>query len=278
MELERTYTDVVYAAKRDVAIQMGYHLIEPVWKQILQYRQQWMVQIDDVEVCLCPGILKKMMTLDECLFQLHDTSVDELENLIETESGKWMMHHLLKTEGTFETRLHQLCLLYQSDESKIIKVNQQCPYVLVFVLWCFITYGQSEFGILLILLRLKCAGMSTLLSVVDSSDFIAEKQQDMTYVLDTCLKKWISKAQKNLFSCSYKPYDEDLSYMYPQLKKYQIEFYLDHHTPGYYYTIEQFIRHCGVCYETGRTAMEQLVSLGFYAKMKQGKKFVYTAR
>ena len=71
MELERTYTDVVYATKKDVAIQMGYHLIEPVWKQILQYRQQWMVQIDDVEVCLCPGILKKIIQLKGLLYSVN---------------------------------------------------------------------------------------------------------------------------------------------------------------------------------------------------------------
>ena len=102
--------------------------------------------------------------------------------------------------------------------------------------------------------------------------------QDMTYAFDTHLKNWISKGQQILCLYSYKTNDEDLNYLYPQLKNHQIQFYLDHHTPGHYYTIEQFVRYSDVCYETGRTAMEQLVSLGFYAKMKQGKKFVYTAR
>ncbi len=278
MELERTYTDVVYATKKEVVQQIGYHLIEPVWKQILQYRHQWTIQFHDVEVCLCPGILKKMMTLNECLFQLHEVHSEGLESLIQTETGKWMMHHFLKTEGLFEARLHQLCLLYQCDESNIVNIHQQCPYALIFVLWCFMCFGQSEFGILLVLLKLKCAGMSALLGLMDATDFNVEKQQDMTYVLDASLKKWISKAQKILLSCSYKTKDEDLSCLYPQLKKYQIKFYQDHHVPGHYYTIEQFIRYCDVCYETGRTAMEELVSLGFYAKMKQGKKFLYTAR
>ena len=278
MELERTYTDVVYAAKKDVAQQMGYHLIEPVWKQILQYRHQWMIQFDDVEVCLCPGIIRKMMTLNECLFQIHEVDTEVFESLIQTESGKWMMHHLLKTEGSFEARVHQLCLLYQQDEFIILHVHQQCPYALIFVLWCFKNYGHSEFGVLLLMLKLKCNGMVVLLSLMKAADLDIEKQQDMTYAFDVCLRNWISKAQQILLSYSYKTKDENLNYLYPQLKKYQIQFYLDHHVPGHYYTIEQFIRYSDVCYETGRCAMEQLVSLGFYTKMKQGKKFVYTAR
>ena len=278
MQLESTYTDIVYATKKEVAQQMGYHLIEPVWKQILQYRQQWMVQIDDVEVCLCPGILKQMMTLGESLFQLHQVHAEKLEPLIMSETGKWLMHHFLKTEGQFEARLHQLCLLYQQDERRISDVHQHCPYVLIFILWCFLNYGQSEFGVVLVILKLKCAGMSALIHLLEVSDFSVYKQQDMTYALAERLKCWISKAQQTLvFSCDDKK-DEDLMYLYPQLKKHQIQFYLEHHAPGHYYTIEQFIEYSDVCYETGRTAMEQFVHLGLYQKMKQGKKFVYTAR
>ena len=277
MELEKLYTDVSYASKKEVADKMGVHLIEPVWKQIVQYRHQWMVQLNDVEICLCPGIMKMMMTLNELLFQINEVELDALYPVVLTETGKWMMHHFLKTEGSFEARLHQLCLLYHQDEQSILEVHQRCSYALLFVLWCFLSYGQSEFGVLLVILKLKCTGMSVLLSLLEVSDFSVHKQQDMTYCFDACLKRWVTKAQKSVLSYSYEKHDEHLVYLYPQLKKHQIQFYLEHHAPGHYYTIEQFIEYSDVCYETGRTALEQLVALGFYTKLKQGKKFVYTA-
>ena len=276
MELEREYTDVVYASKKEVAVKMGYHLIEPVWSQILKYRNQYMIQIDDVEICLCPGILNKMIQLNELMFQIQSVRIDHLDVLVHSEKGKWMLHHLLKTEGSFESRLHQLCLLYQMDENLILR-HHSIPYALIFVLWAIMMHGDSEFGVLLLVLKLKCCGMCVLLHLLESSDFHVLKQQDMTYVLDSLLRRWIAKGQQCALSIQFED-RSDIIYLYPQLKKHQIDFYQNHHTPGYYYTIEQFVQYCDVCYETGRSSLDQLVSLGFYEKMKQGKKFVYTAR
>ena len=268
---------IIYPSKKEVAQKMGYHLIEPIWKQILMYRSNWMEQVDDVEVCLCPGILKKMLQLNEFLFQMNYVELNPFETRVESETGKWMMSLILKTEGVFESRLHQLCLLYQMNENELYKVHQKCSSALIFVLWSLMKYGGSEFGCLLVLLKLKTSGMTSLLNLMEASDLSVDWNDDMTYILDHLLNCWIKRGQKRILMNNH---DElcDLMYQYPQLKKHQIEFYLNHHTPGYYYTIEQFIQYCDVCYETGRSALQQLVSLGFYQKIKQGKKFVYTAR
>ncbi len=62
----------------------------------------------------------------------------------------------------------------------------------------------------------------------------------------------------------------------PTLKKQQAEFYAYHCTIGKYYTIQQYKLYNKVAYETARTSMDNLASLGFYKKEKILNKFVYT--
>lgn len=62
----------------------------------------------------------------------------------------------------------------------------------------------------------------------------------------------------------------------PSLKKGEARFYARHCTLGKMYTIQQFKKCNGCAYETARTGMEHLVSLGYYRKEQIKNKFVYT--
>ena len=64
--------------------------------------------------------------------------------------------------------------------------------------------------------------------------------------------------------------------LYPTLKKGQAEFYSRHCTLGKYYTIGMYKKENDCAYETARTSMDNLASLGFYRKENIRNKFVYT--
>jgi len=62
---------------------------------------------------------------------------------------------------------------------------------------------------------------------------------------------------------------------YPSIKKNQAHFYASHCTIGKSYTIQQFKKIEMTSYETARTSMDYLTSLGFYDKEKLRNKFIY---
>ena len=64
--------------------------------------------------------------------------------------------------------------------------------------------------------------------------------------------------------------------LYPTLKRGQAEFYSRHCTLGKYYTIGMYKKENNCAYETARTSMDNLASLGFYKKENIRNKFVYT--
>jgi Fic family protein len=70
--------------------------------------------------------------------------------------------------------------------------------------------------------------------------------------------------------------EEHLLEMNPSLKRSEAYFYARHCTIGKYYTIGQFKRSLGCAYETARTSMEHLASLGYYRKEMLKNKFIYT--
>jgi hypothetical protein len=67
----------------------------------------------------------------------------------------------------------------------------------------------------------------------------------------------------------------DLMETYPSLRKSQAHFYASHCTVGRSYTIQEFKKCEDTSYETARTSMDYLSSLGFYEKAKVRNKFVY---
>lgn len=67
----------------------------------------------------------------------------------------------------------------------------------------------------------------------------------------------------------------DLLETYPALRPAQAHFYATHCTIGRSYTIQEFKSGEGTSYETARTSMDYLASIGLYEKAKVRNKFVY---
>lgn len=282
MNLMVEYTDEHYASKQEVADSLGKHLAEPIWNQLLEYRREYMVKTDSVEFCLCPGILKKTMRFYELLIQIEPKNENTMESLFGSADALWMFQHYLKTSGHLINRLHDISLMYgNEDEHSILELvnNTDVPNV-VKIAGIIMLLQQNEKCGLVVGAMLNQFGLKKLCSVIQVEDLNQKYQKDGTYVLETLLLVWSRRMKIEIEQMKMKSVKSlnHLNFQYPQLKKYQIQFYINHHEPGYYYTIEQFIECSGVCYETGRCALKQMVDLGFYQMFKQGKKYVYTAR
>jgi len=71
--------------------------------------------------------------------------------------------------------------------------------------------------------------------------------------------------------------EQHLLELEPTMKKGEARFYSRHCSLGKSYTIAQYKKCIGCVYETARTSMEHLVTLGYYGKqLVNNKKFVYT--
>ncbi|MDD4584441.1 MAG: hypothetical protein PHR33_01065 [Bacilli bacterium] len=71
-------------------------------------------------------------------------------------------------------------------------------------------------------------------------------------------------------------YAKHLVEMNPLIKYHQAFFFATHRVEGRYYTISQFKQFVDCAYETARTSMDFLVTVGLYRKEQLKNKFVYT--
>ncbi|MFA6739132.1 MAG: IMCp domain-containing protein [Bacilli bacterium] len=71
-------------------------------------------------------------------------------------------------------------------------------------------------------------------------------------------------------------YAKHLMELNPLIRDHQARFYATHRTKGRYYTIGQFKEFANCAYETARTSMDFLTTLGLYRKEQLKNKFVYT--
>lgn len=103
-------------------------------------------------------------------------------------------------------------------------------------------------------------------------------------VVDSTLKEVIiTKGEEVVIKVEEKEKPEDLKLIVksllvsnPLLRPKQAQFYAKHRTIGKYYTIAMYQKEMNVVYETARTSMEQLVTLGYYRRESVKNKFVYT--
>ncbi len=102
---------------------------------------------------------------------------------------------------------------------------------------------------------------------------------DMTTLFLTFFEYLYFKLSKKVVS-SYRDdyrYDvETLLLRYPQLRKKQVEYYLKYCDKQSYVTIKHYQQYCQVSYESARKQMDDLLLLGFYTKLKVGKRYVFT--
>lgn len=289
-ELAYRYTEERYCTKHEVSKHLSVSMIDPVWEQIEQYRSPYFVSYsikEPLKFCLCHTILLRILKLHENkqgFFKKEVLTIESLKQLFNNQADEqalWMVYHWHQLHRDFGEMLQEAFQHYLGYIDLRWKNFLMDPDILMECKWIML-FNQCDnpqlARVLLLALGLHhdCLAWMDILTVPLPLAAKKEGTYALQVLLDV-LEKQLEASRyqaKSEITLSY----QQLVFEYPQLRDYQIRFFLEHNTKGYFYTIEQFIEASGVCYETARCALEQLVSLQFYDKMKQGKKFVYTRR
>ncbi len=288
-ELAIRYTEDRYTSKAEVSKHISGSMIDPVWKSILEYRKPYIktYKIDQInEYCLTVNLCLRILKMRQSFLLLpKETTLDFKRFIPHFEKRNeilWMFYHWNLGENNLSSMIHETFVLLTIAKEGQWKDFLMDPDILLEVKWVTL-FNQdlsTEAAICLFVATCFYYNMREAIVLVNDVFLQTTTDFDKTYIL----QNWIDVLEMKILNKLNDIQTDtnlnfhELSYRYPQLKKYQIEFYLKHNTRGYFYTLEQFIDFTEVCYETSRTSMDQLVSLGFYDKIKQGKKFIYTIR
>lgn len=275
------YTEERYAHPSKIKEQFKGALADTILKECNQYRKKYRISgevLYPYQFCLCSGILKKIIEAKERFIVHQELSYDTLSITYEGILNQEMILMVLRWQAkhsSLDEMLQEIKRLFKEENLDIwasfIKNNQlcaECRWIVIF------SQLHGAFAVLIFL------AMNLEYHFMDEGNVAAEYllsieyMEDNTYALQGMLD-YILNSVLIISEEKRKEY-EDLQCLYPQLKEYQLRFYLEHCTKGYYYTIKQFVNSTHVSKETARCAMEQLVELNFYIKLKKGKKFVYT--
>lgn len=281
------YTEDRYCTRKEVSEDLCVSLIDPIWNEIEQYRDFFRFKIPGIKklcFCLCAGILKKILVVQTLLNkQSHGLSmIDFIDGLLDEKNDEkvnWLILRWNNTRQSSCERLKELTLLFPDIKKNVVYDFLLDEHLPVFCRWIliFMLVENSRHAILLFL-ALCSEDVLPAAAIAKRRLLHLSYEEDGTYALQTMLDEIIGELLRNDDRVDSRFKYDALVYQYPQLKEYQIRFYVNHHTVGHYYTLNQFSKWCHVCYETSRCAMEQLVQLNFYTRLKIGKKFVYTPK
>jgi len=286
-ELTIRYTEERYCTRKEVSEDLCVSMIDPIWKEINQYRNYYRYTakgIKKVSFCLCAGILKKIVYIQTLLYrrqQIISVSdlVQELFLKDEQEKITWLILHWKNANQSIAEKFEEIYLLFPGVNKRQIMdyfMDERLP---VFCRWVALMMLVENRNIALVFCVALCAEeMYEIIIQVKDLLLNIHYEEDGTYALQSILDELIHHQIQVHDSINSSFNFDQLVFQYPQLKEYQIHFYVNHHTIGHYYTLNQFSQWCDVCYETARCAMEQLVELNFYTRHKIGKKFVYTPK
>ncbi len=301
-ETARKYSELKYYSKKELSELMDYYVLEPVWKEIETYRSFFRYELPFHEktyyLTRNPLVMNKILQVQELLYQYaihHQENKIEIQDQFLSANEKIVLQsYLLQTKINVmmpEREIYYRCVeLFQLQYDGTLDIIENvCDHQLPFLIKLFLLVSTTprkvsyilQFPLLMQNGCLPCANVLPLEECIDKMAGI-EVNHDLTYrflcFLDTIQLKLFhivvllkSGNQEALTTMHVK----DLIERFPILRKEQIEFYVAHRECNHYYTIQNYMDFCGVCYETARYSLEHLVQEQWYKKQKVGKKFVY---
>ncbi len=301
-ETARKYSELKYYSKKELSELMDYYVLEPVWREIETYRSFFRYEFTFHEkteyLTRNPLVINTILQVQELLYQYaihhHDDNINIQDELLDEEEKIALQAYLLQTkintmmpEKETYSRCIELFRLQSDCTFDIISIlsDHQLPFLIKLFLLVSSTPPKVSYILQFPLLMkngcLPCANILPLDECIHKMAMI-EEDHDLTYrflcFLETIQLKLFhimvllkSGNQESLTTMHAK----DLIERFPMLRKEQIEFYVAHRECNHYYTIQNYMNFCGVCYETARYSLEHLVQEKWYKKQKVGKKFVY---
>lgn len=258
MELVKMYTDELYASKEEVKVSIGNAGLEKVWIQIQEYRKQFRIDCQLMNH-------KCYFVLTPYIFQRILEKQSELISSYILLSFKEYERHLFKILLRYNMPLH-----YHS----FIKIH---PLIQIFIV---IKNVRTPIKEELVDLICEAYGYQNYNRLFLDNQYCLnhESDLDITRPFLEWLDSVCNQVKSNMISSSsHIEWDvSQLLRVHPEMCHNQCNFYFNHHLYGHYYSIEDYIQFCGTSYETARTHLQKMVDIGWYRKIKIGKKFVYT--
>lgn len=299
------YTEQIYASKQQIRQQFPQGVADLIWQEIIQYRQPLMrkTSLGKKEICESRLVVKSLYEL-ECLLRVlsnyRESCVEQDEswvsNLFQAGLSESQIFYLKQVRRLttvswqdYIVRLQKLDPMstidndcrFLSGNGTLAESILELNYLdLSLTNRLYLTYG--------LLIQVGLAKHLSLFSPAQLIPMLQLENQDMDQTRELLeiisrltgqLKENMLYLQRNDFESCLRFQDQvQLQLHYPQLKQHQLQFYLENRELGCCYTLSQFRQQTKVGYETARQAMDELVTLGFYAKGKVGKKYIYQSR
>lgn len=302
-ETAKKYSEQVYYNKSDLEKEMDFYLVDPLWREIVQYRSLFRhdFPIKDKKTYLIrnPHVNDQMAATQDLLFEwllAHKDEADKEYDLFwlkEEEQLRFLRllvkmryDHSIDAQSLFQEVMDSFQLHTEiSSTTYQYLTNAQNPLLLKLFLLCMDTNKRNAFLLLFPTLYLhhclKAADIIDMEQIIDRIDNHSN-DLDVTSAFLSLLVILRLKFSDEMISLNRSEQisplhqDEvDLCERYPMLQKESVAFYVRHRKLHHYYTLQDYMQEAAVCYETARYSMEKLVELKWYQKQKIGKKFVY---
>lgn len=292
MELVEKYSEQTYSRRVDLLKELDHSIADTVWNEVLRYRRQFCYELHIMDrtyhITMCRSVLFRILECEEKLLKQGNIMRGLSDCLQHEERTNWqlLLHHKeCGVDVGDAVWIQHACELLEITQCTFIMevLLLQVPVVIQLFLCMHLPYTQREPALFLIALVHDALYLMDILfpPYVDECGYTGE-EEDLTYDLLDFLKNLELKISDRMLLLKGGKQNQqqfvslrDLKERYPMLQEEQLRFYVGHRDAAHYYTIQQYIAYCGVCYETARTALDQLVNLNWYQKRKIGKKFVY---
>lgn len=301
-ETAQKYSEYKYYRKKDLEKEMDHYLVEPLWHEILQYRnffkvpfpmkqkQTYLIRNPYVNDCMCRT---QELLYAYCNAHAHQR-IEEIDcfwlkqdELLFYQSFLCQLQHQQPYQHRFMmTHLIEQCDLQSNLSQSLLKYLMEDHNVLLQLFYCCMEADKrSAFLLYYPLLRQhQVLFFANLCLSEEMMDWLEQPQEDLDVTRNFLSFLEHIRLKLSTEMVSLKTYGErevlemraqELLEQFPMLSKEQVLFYVEHRKLHHYYTLQDYMgmHHC--CYETARYSMEKLVDLKWYQKQKMGKKFVY---
>lgn len=302
-ETAKKYSETTYYRKIDLEQEMEHYLVEPLWHEISQYRsffrQEFSLLGKKTYLIRNPHVNDLMAQTQErwiqwlLAHQEEPHSKVDLFWLKEEEQLRFssLLVKLRYDKGMNPTQLFQDCFdLFHLEKEVAYEIRSflQDPIqniLLKLFLLCMECNKRVAtllyYPTLYIHHSLPISNLCSVENLIDEMDR-AIIDLDVTSNFLSLLSLLRLKLSDEMVLLNVRDQTSSLSMdmktlfeQYPMLQKESIRFYVNHRKLHHYYTLQDYMSFCTVCYETARYSMEKLVELKWYQKQKIGKKFVY---
>ncbi len=303
LETAIKYSEHAYYNKRDLEQEMDHYLVEPLWAEIEKYRSyfrlEFPLQNKKTYLTRNPHVNDAMILTQEMMMgwllshpEGNDVPMDTFWLKDEEQHRFSRLYVKLRYDPLVEPKVvfRELFDNFQLEraldhDTRLLLEDASYNLMLKIFLLTMNCDKRSAFLLYIAVLYLHhCLPICTLITMEDVMNHTKQviADSDVTSNFLALLSYFRLKFSDEMISLSMKDtnspmtMDEaELCERYPMLQKESVHFYVTHRKLHHYYTLQEYMKECDVCYETARYSMEKLVTLQWYQKQKIGKKFVY---